>query len=320
MSKRSWFWLVFGAGLLIRMYGIGNPLLDNHAWRQVDTASMAANFLEYGFLPPVPQLNYDGPPPNYAELEFPMVPLLVAAAWSLFGKSDLLARVVVLLFSGGTLVLIYLCGKQLYDATSGILAMAFFSVNPLAIYYGRTVMPDSAMLFFMCVSLFFCLRWYASHTWRDLVLSAAGFALAVLAKLPGLLIAVPILILALQRFRQRLFITREFWLFAVIGLLPPLAYYWSAHIIAANQLVSSIVQSQISLQLPGYDYLSKKLARLVTQPLIIVAGFGIFARRAFAGNAMFWGWALVMLIYTVTVGARIQLEYYLLPLLPLLCL
>ncbi len=319
MSKRIWFWTILITGIAFRLYGITNPLLDNHAWRQVDTASMAANFLEYGFYPPFPQLNYDGPPPNFVELEFPLVPLITALLWSLFGQLDLIARGVVITFSAGTLLLIYLLGKEVYDRTGGLLAMAFFALNPLAVYYGRTVMPDSAMIFFMTASVYFLVRWSQSERFASLGLSAVSFSLAVLAKLPALMIGIPLLVLALQKYKGRILKEKAFRFFILVGFLPPLIYYYLAHLNAGTRFVSGIIQHQLGLETHDYSYLWKKLGRMVTGPLIVTALFAPFVRKARVGNLFFWAWAGVLFVYTITVGARIQLEYYLYPLVPLLC-
>lgn len=318
LNHRVWFWLVLLAGVTARLYGITNPLLDNHAWRQADTASMAANFLEYGFFPMLPQLNYDGPGPNYAELEFPVIPLLVAALWKLLGQSDLIARAVAVSFATGTLALVYLLGKEIYDRKSGLLAMAFFTVNPMAIYYGRSVMPEGPMLFFATAAVYHLVRWVKTDSFRALGLSSLCFALAVLSKLPALMLAPPLLALGTQKHKLGLVKTKEFWFFVLIGFLPALGYYYEAHHYASAKYVSSIVQMQASLG-PSMDYLGNSLKRMVTGPLIITALIGPFLRKARVGNLFLWVWLAILLTYTLSVGARIQLEYYLYPLVPALC-
>jgi len=316
--KRFWFWLILLAAVAVRLYGITNPLLDNHAWRQADTASMAANFLQSGFYPPWPQLDYDGPPPNFAELEFPLLPLLTAAAWKLFGQSDVIARGWAVLFSSGTLVMIYLLGRELYDRKSGLLAMAFFGLNPMAIYYGRSVLPDGPMLFFMTAAVYFMVRWLRNQFSWEFILASLCFALAVLSKLPALIAAVPLLALGYQKHGPNVVKTRNFWLFMLIGFVPPLIYYLSAHYFSSTQYVSGILQLQGTLR-PDMEYLRKRLEGMVTAPLLIIALSAPFLRRARGGNLFLWSWLAILAVYTLSVGAKIQLEYYLLPLLPPLC-
>ncbi len=320
MARKFWFWALLGLGMVLRLYGIANPLLDNHAWRQTDTASMAANLLQSGFFPPLPQLDYDGPPPNYAELEFPLVPLLTALLWKIFGQSDILARAVVLAFSAGALVLIFYLGEVLYDSNSGLLGMAFFAVNPMAIYYGRSVMPESAMIFFSLAAVYWLVLWHRTGRFLHLGLAASAFALAVLAKLPAVMLALPLLVLGVQKLKGQILVSRSFWFFVGVGLIPPLLYYSWAHIAAGTRYVSGIVQNRMSFPPPDLLYLRKTLERMVTGSLLVTAMFAPFVRRPRVGNAFIWAWSGVLLVYTLTVCARIQLDYYLFPFIPLLCL
>ncbi|HEX3014886.1 MAG TPA: glycosyltransferase family 39 protein [Desulfobacteria bacterium] len=316
MRRNRWFWVIFALGIGLRLYGITNPLLDNHAWRQVDTASMAANFLQYGFWPLLPQLNYDGPPPNFAELEFPLPALLTTGLWSLFGQHDIIARGVAVVFSAATLWLIYLTGKLLFDRNSGLLAMAFFAVNPLAIYYGRTVMPESSMIFFMTAAIYLTLLWHQSGQRWALWLGAAALALAGLAKLPGLMIVAPIGVILLKRYGWKAFVRWQVWLFLLIGLGLPFVYYALAHLYTSTRFLSGIVNGQMTTQYFAWDYLRERLGAMVTGYLLITGLAALCLRRTRAGNLFIFTWLGVLLLYTIVFGARIQLEYYLLPLIP----
>ncbi len=319
MFKKYGLWVILLAGLLLRVYAITNPLLDAHGWRQADTASMAANFLQYGLRPLIPQLNYDGPPPNYVELEFPLSPVLISILWKFTGQLDWLARGVAVAFSGGTMVVIYLLGRELYDRTSALIAVTFFALNPMAIYFGRAVMPESPMLFFMTAAVLFLVYWYQGQGIKWLVLSALMLALALLVKLPAAMIAVPLFTILFSRYRGKILAAKQTWLFILLGLLPPLVYYPVAHEYAAARYVSGIIQRQFSLQ-PHYDYLVKTLRQMLTLALIVPGLFAPFLRRSRVGNTLVWTWAAVLVLYVFTVGARIQLEYYLFPLVPLACI
>ena len=56
-------------GLALRLRGLHDPILDHPGWRQGDTAAIARNFATLDLNPLHPQTDYDGPPPNYVELE-----------------------------------------------------------------------------------------------------------------------------------------------------------------------------------------------------------------------------------------------------------
>ena len=102
----------------MRLHGIHDPILDHPAWRQGDTASIARNFarLEYNIV--APQTNYDGPPPNYVELELQIVPFLAATLYKTFGVHEIFGRLITLAFSLGTVAVLAVFGRWLFGTWS----------------------------------------------------------------------------------------------------------------------------------------------------------------------------------------------------------
>ena len=112
--------------LLLRLYGIHNPILDHPGWRQGDEAAIARNFalLRDNIL--YPQVDYDGPPPNYAELELQIVPFAAAQLYRVFGVHETLARLIVVAFSLAEVWLLYLFRRDAFDTVGGLDASARF--------------------------------------------------------------------------------------------------------------------------------------------------------------------------------------------------
>src|SRR5215469_17584561 len=105
--------VVLAIALVLRLKGINNPILDHPAWRQGDTASIARNFALLQFNIMYPQTNYDGPPPNYVELELQIVPFLAATLYKVFGVHEVFGRLISIVFSLGTVVVVFLFGRWL---------------------------------------------------------------------------------------------------------------------------------------------------------------------------------------------------------------
>ena len=63
------------------------PYIDNSPaelgdmWRQIDTESIARNFVKYKFNIFYPQFNYDGPIPNYVQLEFQITTFIIEVCY-----------------------------------------------------------------------------------------------------------------------------------------------------------------------------------------------------------------------------------------------
>ena len=80
---------IFLAGLVFRLWGITNPLLDFHSWRQTLTATVAQNFFTDG-------MNLFSPSTNFIsenfEFEFHLYTFIVALLYKVFGFHDWLGR------------------------------------------------------------------------------------------------------------------------------------------------------------------------------------------------------------------------------------
>ncbi|MHB8177350.1 MAG: ArnT family glycosyltransferase [Vulcanimicrobiaceae bacterium] len=206
----SWFalglLLILLFGALLRSKGLHSPLLDHPGWRQGDTASIARNFaaLKYNIL--YPQTNYDGPPPNYVELELQIVPFLAATLYKIFGVHEIFGRLISIGFSLGTVGLLAFFGRWLFASPLAGLATAFFfAVFPGSVYYGRTFTPDATMVFFMTAAVYATARYLledATLERRGLARCSALLALAYLAKPVSLVALAPVGFSVLDRARS----------------------------------------------------------------------------------------------------------------------
>src|SRR5579864_550833 len=195
--------LVVILGLALRLYEVRNPILDHPGWRQGDEAAIARNFYELQNNIFYPQTDYDGPPPNYVELELQIVPYLAAQGYRVFGVHEVFGRLLAIAFSVATIPILYLLGAQLFGPRAGLFAALLFAIAPGAVYYGRAIIPESDMLFFSCLALLFWWRWL--RTWRraDLAIAVVLAALAWLAKPPALVLLLPMMAVAWTRLRGR---------------------------------------------------------------------------------------------------------------------
>ena len=263
MSAARWFWpaaLAFTViGALLRLKGIHDPIFDHPGWRQGDTAAIARNFaqLQYDIL--FPQTDYDGPPPNYVELELQIVPFLAATLYKLFGVHEVFGRLISLAFGVATVPLVAAFGRWLFcSAVAGAAAAAAFAVLPGAWYYSHTFMPDTAMVFFATAAAFACARFVVElaedrvtfvrtetitcaivreaktgrDAWRGWWQAAALLAIAFLAKPVAVVIAVPVAAAAVAALGPRRALrTPQLWALGAVAFIPLVLYdaFVSAH-------------------------------------------------------------------------------------------
>ncbi len=189
--------LLAGIGLLacvLRLYHITYPVADWHSWRQSDTAAVARNFLRFGIDPLHPR--YDDlsniqsgkdNPQGWRMVEFPLYQTIGAYVKLSLPKIPLevLLRVVTIVASVGTTILLGLLVAQLVDPLTGIVSALLFAVLPYSVYYGRTILPEPHVVFWSVLSL-----WLVSRRWT-LLGSVAG-ALALLSKPMAVFLLLPI--------------------------------------------------------------------------------------------------------------------------------
>jgi dolichyl-phosphate-mannose-protein mannosyltransferase len=333
LSERRWWWLSVAAfsliGLLLRLKGLHNPLLDHPGWRQGDTAAIARNFAQLNFNIFYPQTEYNGAPPNYVELELQIVPFLAAIGYQIFGVHEVFGRLIAIAFGVGTIALIGFFARWLFASPlAGVAAMAIYAILPGSIYYSRTFQPDGAMVFFLVAGLYAWSRWIVDdgRSLRGGVIACVLLALAFLAKQVALLALIPAAALLIGHFRRQAVVV-------LVAALVPLALYgpyvashaewhWASGIMRLHIIPSFIAAftSAGGFERKAIDFVKalRMLATTMLGPpgmLLLVAGFCIRLRSK--ADAVLWGWLAGGLIYTYVVVTVERVDYYLYPLLPL---
>ena len=338
LSERRWWWASVAAfaliGLLLRLKGLHNPLLDHPGWRQGDTGAIARNFAQLNFNIFYPQTEYNGAPPNYVELELQIVPFLAAIGYQLFGVHEVFGRLIAIAFGVGTIGLIGFFARWLFASpVAGVAAMAIYAILPGSIYYSRTFQPDGAMVFFLVAGLYAWSRWLVPSTssgqarnFHGAVLACVLLALAFLAKQVALLALIPAVVMLAGRFRWQ-------GVAVLVLALVPLALYgpfvashaewhWASGIMRLH-IIPSFVAAFTSLggfERKAIDFV-KALRMLATTMLgpagIVLLAAGFCCRLRSKSDALLWGWLAGGLIYTYIVVTVERVDYYLYPLLPL---
>jgi len=323
-------------GLLLRLKGIHDPLLDHPGWRQGDTAAIARNFAELRYDIFFPQTEYNGAPPNYVELELQIVPFLAATLYKLLGVHEVFGRLIAIGFGVATIAVVGFYARWLFaSAFAGVVAMALYAIFPGSIYYARTFQPDGAMVFFLAAALYAWSRWLVDEdgrSWTGGIVAAALLALAVLAKPVALLALVPIAALIVARGRRP---AAAYGLIgaALIGALVPQALYqpyvaahaewhWASGIMKLHVIPSFVhgFTNGHAFGRKAIDFVKalRMLGTTILGPvglLGLIAGFALPLRSK--ANAVLWGWLAGGIAYTYVVLTVERVDYYLAPLLPL---
>lgn len=221
--------LVFAASL--RLFHLTGPITDLHAWRQLDTLDMARNFYEGSFWPFDPQVNWGGRH-GYLEAECPLIPALIALAYRIVGPQEIVGRLIIIAFSIALVWATYRLALILDGRCSVARGAAFLmAVSPVAIFFGRIVIPDTPMLFCTVLALVGFAEFSRRNSMRWAVIGASALTIACLLKLPAVFVGPAIVALLVNQRGWNAFRDPRVWLAGAIPLAITAAWYWRAHVV-----------------------------------------------------------------------------------------
>lgn len=312
--------------LFLRLKGVTNPLLDDQAWRQCDTASIATHMMgRLTDFPRVflPELNYDGVVPQIVELEFPFLPYLLAWVWSIFGWADIWGRLLTITLSLVTVLGIYDLGRHIFTDRAGLFAAAIYAFMPLSVYYGRVIMPEGVAQAWSIWALALTWRWKNSNQEKGIWGVALVMSGAILAKLPQLMLLPVALLMGFYPLKLKQ-LGKVVYYCALVLILPVAFYLWVHFNVApSSQYISGILTEQVAGS-TNSDLLSleNNLRQGFSAGLLSISFVGLtrlFLVRS-PVRVPFLVWGGIILLYIELVCAHIPLDYYLVPALPLIAL
>lgn len=321
-EKLILFLLILFLFLLRLPYLTNNPT-EYHGWRQSDTEAIARNFLETGWNIFLPQLNYDGPLPNYVQLELQITTFLIALLYRLFGYNFVLARLVPLFFFLGSGLYLYLLTRMFYGPTAGYFALTLYGVYPFDIFISRAIMPEACALFFYMGAFYYFMCWAQIKKTAYLYTAALFTALAIAEKVPAVFIGLPFIYLVYTKYGLKFLRNVHLWLFSFISLGLPILYYAWLGIHAETAYVNGIAKDQILPGITGQiftmsnlQYLESVLVNFYTRQGLSLYLFGLLTLgRSYDLVVLVWNIAIWLEVLVIT--SIIKLDYYVFLLSPL---
>ncbi len=118
-----------------------------------------------------------------------------APRWDGYDAIYLVGRVWSALFATGTVLVVFLTGRLLYDRRVGLLAMLLMSTAVLDIQLAHYFTVDSFLTFFAALTIYYCVRIAKLGRWGDFALAGVAYGFATACKLSGVFLG-PIIALA----------------------------------------------------------------------------------------------------------------------------
>lgn len=345
-------WIIFGfillAAFVSRLYKIDEPIADWHSWRQTDTAAVSKIFINEGVNLLYPryfdisnvQSGFDNPE-GYRFVEFPLFNLIHVGIYSVVPMLgvDVTARLTTILFSLLATLFIFLIVKKYFSAKAALFASFFYAVLPFSIFYGRSVLPDTAMIASVLGAIYFFSLWaeeslklktknlklqLRKKNFMYFILSLLFVVASLLFKPYALFFLLPIGVLALEKFGLSAFKKWPLWLFAILSVIPlALWRMWIAQF-PEGIPASSWLFNAGNIRFKGayfYWIFGERISKLI---LGYYAGFAIFGlfKRSFEKHFFFFvSFIISSLIYLVVIArGNVQHDYYQIAIIPSLAI
>lgn len=333
------FVILLFLALLVRLYGLSNPVADWHSWRQSDTSSVSRNLLKNNFdllhptyhdLSNVPSGKDN--PNGYRFVEFPLYNAAQAGLFTTLGIFTLeeWGRLVTIFSSLLTITFLYLFVKKYADTTAAFFTSFFFAFLPFNIFYGRVILPDPHMEMSIMGGIYFFDRFISQEksgrrSFVSLILSILFTATALLLKPYAIFFTLPMLVILLQTYGFSFLKKWKIYLFAFLTLLPLLLWRnWMTQF-PEGIPVSNWLFNEGNIRFKGaffYWIFADRLGRLILGYWgLFIFGIGILINsrpnHLKKSGILFYSFLFSSLLYlTVIARGNVQHDYYQILILP----
>jgi hypothetical protein len=304
----KWFFpaLIILWSLLVHLPGLTSPLLDYHAHRQCQTASMARNYVRHGMHFLNPEVDNYGFPKR-AGTEFPLYSFILALLFKTFGVREVLGRLLSIVLTAWSAYLLYAWMRRRLDERTAFWSAIIMCTIPVHVYFTRTVQPESMALwallgFGLCFD-----RWLENGRLNWWVGAMALGALGSMLKLPFLYLVGGLAVLMTWHARARRYWVPAAGLLVAVVTLAKAWYLYAQS--APNQVLPLDIAGQLANLRPvltwdlyRLDFISRFPEVCATYAGLVLGGIGAWRLKR-EGRLSFWaGWWVLTAIYTVLLG------------------
>ncbi|MBI5357201.1 glycosyltransferase family 39 protein [Candidatus Collierbacteria bacterium] len=181
MNKLLVIGIIFLALFLLSI-NLGKPFIGQHDWNGVVYGQQAKNFVRFGYLPlkfgaTLATADIRPEERKYSTHYTPVLPILISFSYRLFGIYEWSTRLVPVMASSASVLLVILLGRELISFRAGIIAGVLMAVTPMFVYYGKNPVHEVVLLPFVLLSYYSYYRFIKikkNKWWIILLLSLAG--------------------------------------------------------------------------------------------------------------------------------------------------
>lgn len=172
---------------IIFIGGLNKPFVGHHDWNSVVYSASARSLIGKA---KTGEIFYQQDYP-------PLLPVSLGVSFLVFGISDWSARLVPVIFTTLTAILIYMLAKKMFKKEIGIIAAFFYLSTPLIRYFGKIPVHEAIVPFFALLIFYTYWNWFSKKIKKNFLFLILSIFAAEFAGWPGYY---PILLISLHYF------------------------------------------------------------------------------------------------------------------------
>jgi len=324
-------------GFYLRTYHLDYPTIGYHNVKEGEYLGMAVNMYNNGnyfamenFWNGLKEHSY------FSESETPLLVWFIVFAWKIFGMQLSVARLIIVLFTVATIPLIYLIGNQLTNNKEiSLIASLLFTIMPSSVFFGRNIQPESPVLFFMLLFIFYFIKWSETQEMKYWIYFSIFFMITSLLKLPNLIglftliFLIPSQYFSIEYLKMNMKkILKLIGIFLLINIFYPLWMLISRFTMPSNTAIKSIMKS-LGLQILSLNYwvtswpiLASYIKDNFTWNYVFLALIGLSfcaIKRKNKFSRFIFGYLIGFLVFILILGNKWNHHsYYQFPFIPLI--
>lgn len=332
--KNKLIFFILALAFIVRTYKLYSPLADWHSWRQVDTASVAVEYVKNGIdllhpkyldLSNIPsgKDNLEG----YRMVEFPLVSGLVALVDNILPQDieiHVLYRIFSIIFSLGSTYFLYKLVNLLESKKLAHISALIFALLPFNIFYSRSVLPEISLVFFSLLGMYSITAYFKSKNKSiynpDFWTGAVSLSVALLIKPYALIFMLPLMYLGLKNTGIKLLKDAKTYLFLSIILTPLILWrFWIQQFPEGIPAFMWLLNGN-NIRFKGAFFrwiFAERIGKLILGYWgIFLLGLGFLKKSK---SAFFFWWMISILVYLFTFATgNVQHDYYQIILIPII--
>lgn len=179
------------------------PFFGIHDWNGARYGNIARNYIRYGFFTTkFSQVENSGvaAPKDFQYLTHypPLLPILISISYRIFGINEWATRLVALFATSGSIILVYLVGRTIFDWKVGVGASLLALATPMIRYFGKNPVHEPLALFFALISFFGCALVLKENK-KGWLLLYLGLVLTVITNWSGVFLLLGITIILFRK-------------------------------------------------------------------------------------------------------------------------